>query len=234
MSATPVQRNFRAGIRQATPFLLVIVPFGVLFGVVATEAGLGVAEVMGFSLLVIAGAAQFTAVQLMSEHAPAVIVVATALAVNLRMAMYSAALTPHLGQVSVFRRVMIAYALTDQTYAAAGTRFEAEPDLPLAQKLAFYAGAAIPIAPFWYASTLAGALLGSAIPEGYGLDLALPVTFLAMIGPMLRTFAHVAAALTSVLVALVFAFLPSGLGLLVAAAAAMVVGAEVERRSAAP
>ena len=60
---------------------------------VAAEAGWGLAETMGMTVMVIAGASQFTALQLLSEHAPLVIVIATALAVNLRMAMYSAALS---------------------------------------------------------------------------------------------------------------------------------------------
>ncbi|MFO7920324.1 MAG: AzlC family ABC transporter permease, partial [Nioella sp.] len=80
------------GIRASLPFLLVVLPFGALFGVVGTEAGLNLAQVMGFSIVIIAGAAQFTAVQLMQEQAPTVIVLASALAVNLRMAMYAASL----------------------------------------------------------------------------------------------------------------------------------------------
>ncbi len=58
------------GVRDGAPFVLVVVPFALLFGVVGTEAGLNLAEVMGFSVLVIAGAAQFTALQLMVDEAP--------------------------------------------------------------------------------------------------------------------------------------------------------------------
>ena len=85
---------FRSGARDAAPFTLVVGPFAILFGVVATEAGLNLLETMSFSFLVIAGAAQLTALQLMVDQAPTIIVIASALAVNLRMAMYSASLTP--------------------------------------------------------------------------------------------------------------------------------------------
>jgi predicted branched-subunit amino acid permease len=95
-------------------------PFAILFGVVGTEAGLNLAQVMGFSVGVIAGASQFAALQLMSENAPTLIVVASALAVNLRMAMYSAALAPHLGPASLRDRALIAYMNVDQTYALVG------------------------------------------------------------------------------------------------------------------
>lgn len=53
-------QSLRHGIIQSTPFLLVIVPFGLLFGVVASNAGFDLAEVMGFTVLVLAGASQFT------------------------------------------------------------------------------------------------------------------------------------------------------------------------------
>ncbi|MDP7149776.1 MAG: AzlC family ABC transporter permease, partial [Paracoccaceae bacterium] len=83
-----VNGAFWSGFRQGLPFILVIVPFALLFGVIATEAGLSIVETLGFSVVVIAGAAQFTALQLMTEQAPTLIVLASALAVNLRMAMY--------------------------------------------------------------------------------------------------------------------------------------------------
>ncbi|WP_415184171.1 AzlC family ABC transporter permease [Phaeovulum sp.] len=216
------------GFRQALPFMLVIVPFGLLFGVAGTEAGFNLAEVMGFSILVIAGASQFTAVQLMTDNAPVVMVLLTSLAVNLRMAMYSAALSPHLGAATPWQKVLTSYFMVDQTYALAAQDYEIRPEQTMTEKLAFYAGACTPICPQWYVSTWLGAVLGEAIPPAFALDFAVPITFLAMLAPMLRTLAHLAAAAVSVGVALALAFLPSGTGLLVAAACAMFTGAQVE------
>lgn len=216
------------GFRHGVPFLLVIVPFGLLFGVAATKAGLDLAHVMGFSVLVIAGAAQFTALQLMGDHAPVLLILAASLSVNLRMAMYSAALTPHLGKAPVWKKALVAYFMVDQSYALSITEYEARPQMSLGQKLAYYAGACSPICPLWYLATLTGALVGAQIPPEFALDFAVPITFLAMIGPALRTLAHVAAAITSVVGALLLAFLPAGVGLMIAALAAMVVGAQVE------
>jgi 4-azaleucine resistance transporter AzlC len=227
---TTPRQIFWRGARDSVPFTIVIFPFGMLFGVVGTEAGLNLAQVMGFSFLVIAGASQFAALQLMTENAPVLIVVASALAVNLRMAMYSAALAPHLGAAPLWQRAMIAYMNVDQTYALAVQRYEAAPPLSLAEKVAFFLGVSMPIVPLWYAATLIGILVGSAIPPEWGLDFAVPITFLALTAPALRTGAHVAAAVTSVTVVLLLAGLPWNLGLLVAGALGMIVGAEVERR----
>lgn len=221
---------FWQGAVAALPFLVVLMPFSLLFGVMATESGLDLAQVMGFSVLVIAGASQFTAVQLMTDQAPAVIVLISALAVNLRMAMYSAALQPHLGEAGLGRRALIAYFLVDQSYALAIARYERTPPLTLPQRLAYYFGTMVVTAPAWYALTLAGALLGRTIPEDYALDFALPVTFIALIAPALRSLAHVAAAGVSVVLGLALAGLPYNAGLLVAAGAAMLTGALIEQQ----
>ncbi|MCI2395804.1 AzlC family ABC transporter permease [Aliiroseovarius sediminis] len=228
MTSSNPKRHFFRGAGDALPFVLVIVPFALLFGVVASEAGLNVAEVMGFSVLVIAGAAQFTAVQMMSENAPTVIVILTALAVNMRMAMYSASLTPYLGKAPMWQRALAAYLMVDQAYALSQIKYEMEPDLTVPERVAYYVGSVSPLVPLWFTATYIGAVAGTQIPASFALDFALPITFLAMIAPALRTLAHVAAAVTSVGLALLMAWMPYGSGLLVAAIGAMVVGAQVE------
>lgn len=218
------------GVREGLPFVLVILPFGLLFGVVAAEAGLNLLEAVSFSVLVIAGAAQFTALQLLSDQAPALIALVSALAVNLRMAMYSATMAAHIGGAPLWKRAIAAYVLVDQTFAAASLRYEREPAWGHAEKTAYFFGAASPIYLPWLGATMAGALLGSTIPESLALDFALPITFLAMIGPMLRTLPHVIAAGVAVTLALLLAGMPYNLGLLVAGLAGMAAGAEAERR----
>jgi predicted branched-subunit amino acid permease len=225
------------GVRDGAPFVLVVVPFSLLFGVVGTEAGLNLSEVMGFSVLVIAGAAQFTAVQLLSDGAPALVALVSALAVNLRMAMYSASLTPYLGAAPLWQRAFAAYFMVDQSYTVSYFAYENHPRWSVPERMTYYFGVVTPICPLWYLFTLLGALIGDRIPEAMALDFALPITFLAMIGPMLRTPAHVAAALVSVAVALLAAGLPYNVGLLIAGLAGMMTGAQaevmLERRKAA-
>ena len=224
------RQAYRAGITQAVPFLVVIVPFSMLFGVVATEAGFDIAEVMGFSIVVLAGASQFTAVQLMSDHVPAILVILSALAVNLRMAMYSASLMPWLGAARGWQKVIISYALIDQTYALSIDQFERHPAWGTPQRVAYFFGSATLLCVPWSVGTFLGATVGDAIPPGIALDFALPITFLAMFAPMLRTVAHLAACATAIVAALLLAWMPSGTGLLIAAPLGMAVGALVEAR----
>lgn len=230
MPPTTPKPAFWRGAKDGLPYIIVLMPFGMLFGVVATEAGLSIAETMGFTVLVIAGAAQFTAVQLLSENAPVWVVLAASLGVNLRMAMYSATLTPHLGAAPLWQRALVAYLNVDQSFATASLTYEREPDMPLADKVAYFFGVMTPLAPVWYAATLAGGLAGAAIPAGFALDFALPITFLALVAPAVRTLAHLAAAFVSVVVALLAAGLPPGMGILLAGLMGMLAGAEVERR----
>ena len=145
MPATTPNSAFWTGFRDGLPFLLVLLPFGILFGVTATEAGLNLDEAMMFTIVVIAGASQFSALQLMSDHAPTLIVLATALAVNLRMAMYSASLTPYLGQATLWQRALISYFLVDATYACAIGRFEGNPGWTLPARLGYFAGTVVAV-----------------------------------------------------------------------------------------
>jgi len=221
---------FRRGAVDSAPFLLVVGPFALVFGVVATEAGLDLAQAMGFSVLVIAGAAQLTALQLMTDNAPALVVLASALAVNLRMAMYSASLVPWIGAAPLWQRALAAYLLVDQSYAVSLSNYEAEPRWTVPQRMALFFGTIALIAPIWYACTAAGALLGRGVPDALALDFAVPVTFIALIAPGLRTLAHLAAAAVAIVLGLALAGLPYNLGLPAAALVAMAAGAEVERR----
>ncbi|RFP90178.1 branched-chain amino acid ABC transporter permease [Rhodobacteraceae bacterium 63075] len=216
------------GISDAAPFILVVTPFAIVFGVVATEAGLAVWETLLFSVAVIAGAAQFTSLQLLQENAPAVIALLSGLAVNLRMAMYSASLTPYLGKAPLWKRALISYLTVDQSYACSIAAFERNPDWALPQRLTYFFATCLPVIPLWYLMTLVGALIGESIPEGAALDFAVPITFLAIIGPMLRTPAHMAAALAASVAALLLTWVPYNLGLIIAATLGMVVGAQVE------
>ncbi|TDL84183.1 branched-chain amino acid ABC transporter permease [Palleronia sediminis] len=227
-AATGVRAAFIEGFWACAPFILIIVPFSLLFGVVAREAGLDILQAMAMSVLVIAGASQFTALALLQDQAPVFIVLLTSLAVNLRMAMYSAALVPHLGHASRGVRAAVAYLMVDQAFAVAIRRYEQDPPLGPSARVAFYFGGMSLIAPLWYAFTLIGAVIGRAMPAALSLDFAVPVCFIALLAPLLRTGPHILAALVSALGAIAFAWVPWSLGIIIAALLAMIAGRRCE------
>lgn len=220
--------SFLRGARHAFPFLVVIVPFAMLFGLVASEAGLNLFEITVFSLTVFAGASQFAALQMLQDHAPVVVILATSLAVNLRLMMYSMAIAPHFGKASLGMRAALAYFLVDQSYALSEIEFDRRPGLTLAEKCAYFFGTMSLIFPVWIVSNIAGAQMGRAIPPEYALDFAVPITFLAMTAPSIRSIPHLAAGVVSVGLALALMGLPYGSGLIVASAVGMAVGASLE------
>ncbi|WP_147109187.1 AzlC family ABC transporter permease [Tateyamaria sp. syn59] len=228
MPITTTKSAFWAGVRDGAPFVFVAGPFALLFGVLATEAGLNVFEVMTFSLAVIAGAAQFTALQVMENDAPTVIVILSALAVNLRVAMYSAALTPYLGRAPLWQRIFAAYLLVDQSYALSHAKFEAEPELGVPQRMAYYFGTCLLVMIVWFGMSYLGAAVGTQLPQDLPLDFALPIAFLSMVAPMVRTLPHLIAAVVAVVVGLLAVPVPYSLGLIIAGAAGMMAGAQAE------
>ncbi|MBT4567969.1 MAG: branched-chain amino acid ABC transporter permease [Marinovum sp.] len=221
---------FIQGVLNGAPHSLVIGPFGFLFGVVATEAGLSIFETLSFSVLVVAGAAQLTALELMQDNTPTVIVILSALALNLRMALYSASLTPHLGTAGFWQRAAAAYSLVDQSYATSILQYENNPEMTMPQKLTFFFGVAASVIPVWYLLTFLGALVGQSIPTDIPLDFATPLTFIALLAPLLRSLPHILAALASVIAGLLFHTMPYNLGIMLAGVIGMSVGAWSEQR----
>ncbi|MEX0348805.1 MAG: AzlC family ABC transporter permease [Paracoccaceae bacterium] len=228
MAITTTKSYYLRGFLDGLPFVVMALPFGMLFGVLATEAGLNVVQTMSFSATVFAGAAQFTALHLLTDDAPTIVAILSALAVNLRVAMYSASLTPYLGSAPLWQRIFAAYFTIDQSYACSMMQFEKEPKMRVSERIRYFFGVVSPLTPTWLIATYMGAVLGTRIPESWGLDFALPITFLAMLGPMLRTTAHVVAALVAIVVALLTTTVPFNLGLLIAGCAGMMAGARCE------
>jgi predicted branched-subunit amino acid permease len=219
----PSRAAFWRGFVSALPFLLVVGPFGLVFGQVAAEAGLHIMAARAVSVLVIAGTARFTSRQLPAERAPAAVAVLAGLAVNLRSAMHSAALVPQLGAAPPATRALVACLPVDQTFASVADH-ERRPGMAPAERTDFHFGSAAPVVPVRIGARVADALRGRSIPPEYALGFAVPVAFLAILAPMVPTLAHPVAA------ALAFGWLRHGGGLLVAGLLAMVAGAEVERR----
>lgn len=220
----PSRRGFRAGAWAAVPVLLAVGPFGFIFGALATEAGLDPLETMAMTAIVTAGASQLAALQLMVDEAPALIAVLTGTVVNLRMAMYSASISLHWRGVPMLWRVPAAYFLHDQSYALSLRRYRERPGEPLADRLGFYFGAGTITVSTWICGSWLGVVAGRMIPPEWGLGFAVPVTFLAVVAPLIRGRANIAAAGVAVLAALALHGLPYGFGLLLAAALGIAAG----------
>lgn len=221
-------RNIRAGIRAEFPLLVGVFPFGLIYGALALNSGLSPAAAQMMSSIVFAGSSQFIAAQLFHESAPGLVIVLTIAVVNLRHVLYSASLAPYVSGLPLRWKVLLSYLLTDEAYAPTAIHYEKEGVTRTGHWFFLAAGFALWFT--WQVSTALGIFLGSAIPESWSLDFALPLTFIAMVVPVLKSRPMVAAALSAGATALLAYALPYRLGLILAALAGILVGTLLEGR----
>jgi 4-azaleucine resistance transporter AzlC len=225
---TEQRKNFWEGVRAEIPLLIGVFPFGMIYGALALNAGLSAAASQLMSSIVFGGSSQFITTQLVRESAPGLIIVLTIAVVNLRHMLYSASLAPYMASLSNRWKVLLSYLLTDEAYAPTILHYEKEGSAPQAHWFLFGAGCVL--WSTWQISTALGILLGTAIPEAWSLDFALPLTFIAMLVPTLRDRPAIAAALSAGGVALAARSVPYQLGLILAALVGIAVGTWLEGR----
>jgi 4-azaleucine resistance transporter AzlC len=223
------RRNFIEGVRAEVPLLIGVFPFGLIYGALAVDAGLSAPAAQMMSSIIFAGSAQFIMAQLVKENAPALVMILTIAVVNLRHMLYSASLAPYLKDISMKWKVLLSYLLTDEAYAPSILYYEKEGLQK--QKHWFVFGAGLSLWLTWQTSTAVGVFLGASVPESLSLDFALPLTFIAMVVPVLKKQPMIAAALSAGVTALLAYSLPFKLGLILAALVGIVVGAVLEGRA---
>lgn len=223
-------KQFLAGVRAEFPLLVGVFPFGMIYGALALNAGLSKSAAQMMSSIVFAGSAQFVTTQLIHESAPGLVIVLTIAVVNLRHVLYSASLAPYLASLSTRWKTLLAYLLTDEAYAPTILKYERDGAQPFSHWFLF--GAGLALWSTWQASTALGIFLGAAIPASWSLDFALPLTFIAMVVPVLKGRPYVAASLSAGTVALIAHNLPFKLGLILAALVGIAVGTVLEERQA--
>jgi 4-azaleucine resistance transporter AzlC len=224
-------QQFLYGVRDSIAMIVGILPFGLIYGALASLAGLSLGQALGMSMLVYAGSAQFIAISLLTLGSGAVVILLTTLVVNLRHVLYSAALQPYVGGLPQRWRVPLAFGLTDETFAVVQRRYLARGMTEHGQW--YHAGVALALYLSWVSSSLVGALFGQSVPNlaGWGLDFAMLATFIGIVVPALRNQPQIAAALVAGAAALLCHAWPYKLGLMAAALSGIAVGVWLERRN---
>ena len=228
MDAVSRRQEFLSGVRDESPILLGVVPFGLIFGALAVASGLSTAAAQAMSSVVFAGSAQFIAAQLLGADASGIVIIMVVFVVNLRHALYSASVAPHVKSLRPGWKLMLAYLLTDEAYAVTITHYNSRGS-PNARHWYFF-GAGLTLWASWQLSTAVGIFIGAQIPRSWPLGFILPVTFIALVVPALRDGASVAAAVIAGVLGLAAGGLPYKTGIIVAALVGILVGMLVEGR----
>jgi predicted branched-subunit amino acid permease len=217
---------FRAGALEVIFLVPSYIPFGLVCGVAAVQAGMGQLGALALAGLAFAGSSQAVLTQFVASDAPLFIAIASGLVVNLRMMVYSAAIAPSLAGATRKERLLWAVFLVDQTFLSDQARrargaFEAHP-------LAFYLGCASVLWPTWLLFNALGAFLGAQLPANWQLEFVIPLSFIALVAPLLKSRGQLASAVAGGIAGALLFALPMKLGLIVACVAGTCVGLMID------
>tara|TARA_A100001011_G_scaffold184865_1_gene193599 strand:+ start:130 stop:819 length:690 start_codon:yes stop_codon:yes gene_type:complete len=186
---------FKQGVLEELPLQLGVFPFGIIYGIMAIESGLTPMQAFLMSSIIFGGASQIAFVQLISNATPFGVIVTTVGAINSRHFLYSISMMEFLKNLSIKWRIVLAYLLTDEAYAISIRRFINEPNKSF---IHFHLlGTGITLFLSWQISTLTGILLGGDLPQFLDLQFIIPLTFIAIIVPMIRSISTFLVVITS-------------------------------------
>jgi predicted branched-subunit amino acid permease len=214
--------DFREGFAEMLPACVGLIPFGLVTGVGGVGGGAEFFVAIGMSLIIFSGAAQILASQLLAEGAPLAVVVLTCFVAGLRFLMYSAAMAPYLKPLPARWQNALAFLLTDQAFAASIRRFDAKAD-PRGGALHFLGGG-LALWGCWQVTNVAGFLMGNLVPASWSLDFAVPLCFIALVAPLLRTPPTLVAAASAGIAVFALSGLPMKLNLIAAGVIGIVAG----------
>ena len=169
---------FLKGVIDVSPLMIPVVPFGLIFGVLAIDVGFTPLETMGMSLIIFGGASQIVLLQLFSGGASSLVIISSVGAVNSRHLLYGAVVSEHLSDLKLIWKIIISYFLIDQAFARSNEYFKKNKD---ENKYFHLVGGGATCWIIWQSTTFFGIILGAAIPEKLGLSFAIPLTFLALL-----------------------------------------------------
>ena len=225
----PPRAEFLSGVKAELPLMIGVIPFGMIYGILAIAAGLPSSAAQAMSVIIFAGSSQFVSAQLFGLSVPAIINLFTIGVINLRHALYSASIAPYLQKLPNRWKLVLAYLLTDEAYAVTIIQYQQDGDNR--NKHWFFLGSGLTLWTTWQLSTAAGIFLGATVPPSWSLDFTLALIFIALVVPALKDRASLGAALTAGVAAVILSNLPLKTGLLIASLIGIVVGLVLEGRS---
>ena len=172
-------KNFFKGIKDSSPLMIPVVPFGIIFGVLAIDLGLTPLTTIAMSVIIFGGASQIIFLQLLSAGASSLVIFSSVAAVNSRHLLYGTVLSEHLSDLNLIWKIIVSYFLVDQAFAVSNNYFKKNKDDK--DKYFHLIGGGFNCWTIWQITTLIGIYLGSIIPEKLGLTFAIPLTFLALL-----------------------------------------------------
>ena len=212
------------GIIDVSPLMIPVVPFGIIYGVIGMDLGIGPYMTLGLSIIIFGGASQIVLLQLFSGGATSLVILSSVGAVNARHVLYGAVLSEHLSGLKLFWKIILSYVMTDQAFAVSNNYFK--KNYKNNNQHYHLLGSGFTCWTIWQVSTVLGIVLGSIVPEELGLSFTISLTFLALLISDFRKFKNIIVMLVSGLVATIgYDTIPFEAYIIVAALSALIIAA---------
>jgi len=226
-----VSESFRSGAREGfkafLPLSVGLVPWALVTGVAMRSTGLSVAEAIGMNLIVFAGTAQIGTLPLIGAGAPLWLIAITALVLNLRFLIFSAALAPAFEKVPLLQRMLSGYLLVDGVFAIGAERMLACRDRDW--RMGFFLAPSIYAWGLWQVFVLCGVLGADAMPSGWSLEFMATIALITLLVPIARARPMLLAALVGGLTTVMLRGMPLRLGMIVGVVLGIAAGFAAER-----
>ena len=215
---------FFKGVTDVSPLMIPVVPFGIIFGVLAIDLGLSPITTMAMSIIIFGGASQIIFLQLFSGGASSLVILSSVGAVNSRHLLYGAVLSEYLSTLKLTWKIILSYVLVDQAFAVSNDYFKKNKNKE--NKHYHLLGAGFTCWTIWQISTILGIILGSVVPEELGLSFTISLTFLALLINDFRKLKNIIVMMVSGIVATIgYNTIPFQAYIIVAALSALLAAA---------
>ena len=205
----------KKGFLDVIPLTIPVIPFGIIYGVIAIEIGLSPMVAFCMSFIIFAGSSQIAFAQLLSAGASPLVMISSVAVINSRHFLYGAVLSQYLNKLNCYWKFLLSYLMTDQAFSVSLSYFKKN----YKKKHAHFhmLGSGFTLWFLWQLSTLIGIVLGNVVPEELGLTFTIPLTFLSLIVSELRKKDHLIVIVISGLVSLILYDFPFKIYIIVSA-----------------
>ncbi|WP_187265442.1 AzlC family ABC transporter permease [Reinekea thalattae] len=222
MSSSNLSRRRRwfKGAAAAMPLSIAVIPWGVIAGSYAVDAGLNIIQAQMMSAVLFAGSAQLVAAEMFKNQTAMIAMLLAVLIITTRHFLYSLAMRDRLSRLPTRWRLLLGFLLTDELFSVCGSQKPEAFD----RWYAFGVGASFYLV--WNLASSVGIFLGSRFTglDQLGLDFAVAATFIAIVVPSIKSSPIVACVLTALVLSMLLHWFGVPSALLISALVAMLVG----------
>ena len=213
-------RLFWQGTVAMLPLSVAVLPWGLLAGSFAIEAGLNPFESQALSAILFAGSAQLVATGMIKAGAGLMTMLITTFFITSRHFLYSVSMRGKISPLPTRWRVILGFLLTDELFALCGQQSEKQFNR-------WYAlGAGFSFYLIWNLATLVGIVAGSYIPSlnSIGLEFAVAATFIAIVIPNVKSIPILISVITALILSVTLTIFNINGSLMYASVGAMLAG----------